>query len=258
MDWNQITLLLTASIRPNPGLKDNALHDPQRREVDYIDALRFNLSYFPQFRKVVLVDNSGWPLGKLQAAADASRSVGTEVEVIGYSGNDFSPALGKGWGEAELIRQSLLRSTLLQSTPMFAKMTGRHVLRNMAGLVERIGDTYEFACDLRDHGIYEALRMNRCGRHCDTRFFMADRVFYQTCFAGLHDSHRDGEFSLEGAYYRQVKTCMASSRVLCRFPIEPIYGGIAGHAAKNYDGLRERMKRSVRQSMRRFAPWLHI
>jgi hypothetical protein len=250
--------MLAASIQPHAGLPDAALQaDARSREQDYIACFKFYLRSFPQLRKVVFADNSGWSLDNVRDAVSRDAAPGTALEFVSFQANDFPGVYAKGYGEALLIDRALGQSTLLATTPYFAKMTGRHCLRNLTDIVEKTTPGFDLLCDLRDHGIYEMIGSSRCGRHFDTRFFVASRALYDRHFRKAYESHRSGGYSIEGEFYRITKRIEHSERVVCRFPVEPIYSGLSGHG-KSYDSLPERSKRLVRSLTRRAMPGLRI
>lgn len=258
--WDNLVLLLTASIRPNSRLIEETVGDARSREADYAHCLTHYLETIPRLWRVVFVDNSGWDLSVLRAAAERSARPSTEVELLSVDGNDFPGDLGKGWGEGELLRRALDQSRLLKAAPRFAKMTGRHLLFNLAEIVERTAAGYDMVCDLRDHGIYEALRLPATGRRFDSRFFICSRQFYERHYRDVHLHFRQPGvqgYYIESGFYATTKALEGHEHILCRFPIEPVYGGVAGHG-KDYDSFGERLKRAVRGSTRIVAPWLRV
>jgi hypothetical protein len=102
------------------------------------------------------------------------------------------------------------------------------------------------------------LHVRASGHHADTRFFVVHRALFDAHFRRLHKTHTSGTFSLEANYLQAIRSAQAHGwRIRDRFVTEPIYGGIAGHG-KDYDALAERAKRRIRNSTRRWLPWLKI
>jgi hypothetical protein len=179
------------------------------------------------------------------------------VELVSFRANDFPPEFAKGYGECLLMDTALSKSSLLAESPYFAKLTGRHLLRNMTRVVAKTKGDYELLCDLRDHGIYEALRLPHSGRHFDTRFFVASRALYDEVFRYHYRQHEQHGYSIEGKFYTLAKSVESRAGVVLRFPVEPIYGGLSGHG-KDYDSWSEQAKRLIRGTVRRCAPMLRI
>jgi hypothetical protein len=253
-----LALLLTATVAVHRGLAGVTTTDALVREGEYADTLRYLLHAHPRIRRIVLAENSGWPLARLEDAA-ADNPWGTEVEILQLACNDFPGGLGKGYGEALLIDRALAASRLVGAASHVAKLTGRQRILNLTRLLEKTPRDLELLCDLRDHGWYERLRLPAAGRYCDTRFFVASRTFFDTHLRWLYrEAPGDGEFNLEAAYYGAVKAAEPAPGVICRFPVEPRYRGRAGHWHKDYGSSRARAKQAVRGAVRRLLPRLRF
>jgi hypothetical protein len=251
----QITLLLTATVRVNPGVPGVTAPSPEKRGAEYAENLRYHLHHFPQIRRIVLAENSGWPLDSFHEVA-ADNPLGKEIELLQLDCNDFPGHLGRGYGESLLIDRALSTSRLLATASHVAKLTGRQRIANLAALLARVPADVRFLCDLRDHGFYERFRLPAAGRYCDTRFFLFTRPFFDLHLRWLYRDAAAGEVELflEAAFYDVVKALEAEPGVLCRFPVEPRYRGRAGHWHKDYGSPRERAKQVLRAVARRLLP----
>jgi hypothetical protein len=260
-----LTLVLTASVDPR-GMPGQSRNDPTVREQDYERGLGFYVGECPSIRKIVFVENSGWPLDKLRRAADGANTRGghgKDVEFISLNCNDFPREKGKGHGETLLLDLGLDASVLAKGARYWGKMTGRNYLLNLEEVVDSVRRPFEFLIDLRDHKMYDfAHRLGmayRDGHHADTRFFVCTPAFYDRHLRGLHRSIDEGAGTfMEATYYQIAKDPALRDQVIRRFPIEPDYRGIGGWLGKDYGSPRERLKRGVRGITRRVAPWLHI
>lgn len=250
--WLTSPLLLTATIHVAQGLSDSPIANAQARERDYFDCLRFYLAQ-PTIERVVFVENSGADLERFRTLGSAAR-----LELVSLDNNSFPSEFGKGYGEAQLIDEALRRSRMLAQAPAFMKATGRILLRNISSLVQRIDPTSSGHFDVRDHDLYERLRLRASAHHADTRFFVVSQALFSAHFRHLHLAHGSGTFSIEANYLKAIRRAQSDGwSVRDRFAIEPVYGGTAGHG-KNYDALPERTKRFVRGSLRRVWPSLKI
>ena len=254
---NDLTLVLTASVDPK-GMPSAAIAEPLRREVEYIDCLKYILSNHPRVRRIVFIENSGWPLDRLRQTAE-NNPLRKEVEFISVSLNDYPRQLGKSYGELLLLDHGLAQSQLVKRGRYFAKMTGRNRLLNMTRLLERLAAPFDFACDLRDHSIYEWLGLPWTGRKGESRFFVMTLAFYDQFFRGRYNEMNEhaGRF-IEDLIYRVAKAPNHRDRILRRFPIEPAFRGKAGNLLKDYGGPRERLRCALRAVLRRVVPWLHV
>jgi hypothetical protein len=247
-----VTLILTAAVRVNPGVPGVTAPDPAAREEEYAENLRYHLREHPRVRRIVLAESSGWPLARFEDEA-ADNPLGKEVEILQLACNDFPGHLGKGYGEALLLDRALSASRF--ETRYLAKLTGRQRLANLTGLLEKLPADFAVCVDLRDHGLYERFGYPGAGRYCDTRFFVASRPFFDARLRQVYgELPAAGEFNLEDAYYRAVKAVDGEPGVICRFPVEPRYRGRAGHWHKDYGSARERVKQSLRAVARRLLP----
>lgn len=255
LDLERVALLLTATVKVNRGVPGVTAPTSEEREAEYAENLRYQLHHHPRVRRIVLAENSGWPLDRFRAVA-RDNPLGKEVELVQLDCNDFPGRLGKGYGESLLIDRALAASRLLAEAGYVAKLTGRQRIANLTGLLARVPADVRFLCDLRDHGFYERFGLPAAGRYCDTRFFLFTHPFFDAHLRRLHEgaAAREGELNLEAAYYEIAKSLETEPGVLCRFPAEPRYRGRAGHWHKDYGGPRERLKQTVRAAARRLLP----
>jgi hypothetical protein len=251
-------LCLTSSIDPK-GMPGVTRPDPLAREADYAGCLRFYSEQYPDVRRIVFVENSGWPLDRLQKIAAEHNPHGKEFEFLSFECNDFPRHLGKGYGEFLLMDKAFDQSRLIAGAKFVGKLTGRNYLLNLSKILEKTSRPFEMLCDLRDHGIYEMLRIPYNGRHCDTRFLVFTPEFYRRNVYGRYREVDESVDKLvEYLFYRIAKDPANRSSVIRRLPVEPSYRGLAGHWNKDYGSRRERMKCLIRGTMRKVAPWLHI
>ena len=255
---NELAVLLTASVRIHPSLQGLTGIEPAVRESEYAETLRYLLSHHPRIRRIVLAENSGWPLDPFRTIAATENPWGKKVELLQLDCNNFPAHLGKGFGEALLIDRALEASRLVAEVRHVAKLTGRQRVLNLTQLLERSPHDFDFLCDLRDHGLYERFRVAAAGRWCDTRFFVFTLPFFDAHLRRKYQEPVDGEYNLEGSYYTRIKPLEGDPRVICRFPIEPRYSGRAGHWNKDYGSPRERAKHTLRAATRRLLPRLRF
>lgn len=251
----QTALLLTASINPNnmPG----SIPSPSRRLSDYVKAFSFYVRNFPEVGRVVFAENSGWPLDAVREAG-MDNPHGKKMEFLSLGENSYPREFGKGFGEHHLITAALEHSSLIKGARYAAKMTGRIFLANLDKLLDRTTPSVDISCDLRDHAFYELLGLPFSGRYCDTRFIVFRPDFFREHLRGLTAHHNRGNFALETNYYRIIKPLEDGCRVSCRFPVEPRFRGLAGHLDKDYSGIGEIAKQTVRGISRHVLPGLRI
>lgn len=251
-----VCLLLCASIQVN-AMSDVAIVDPSAREADYLSTMRYYLEHHPGFKRIVLIENSGWPLDRFRSIADEFTD--RQVELISLHTNDFPPHLGKSYGEMLLLEKGIEQSKLAREVVYLAKLTGRTPLLNLTEMVQSIRRHFDLVCDIQDHPLYEWLRKPATGRKADTRFFLFRLRFWDKYLRGHLDEldERRGEY-IEGFFYRIATRQHTGEAIQNRFAVEPAFAGRAGHGTKDYSSRGERRKRMIRNVLRRIAPWLKV
>ncbi|HYX30374.1 MAG TPA: hypothetical protein VE863_17670 [Pyrinomonadaceae bacterium] len=255
-------LLLTASVDPNgmPGLTQT---NPLEREGSYAKCFEYYLRSDPLVQRIVLAENSGWPLDRFVDVSSRANLHNKSVEFLSFACNDFPRERGKSFGELLLIEKAMGQSRLIAESTYVGKLTGRNLLMNVTALLQSISREFDFCCDIRDHNFYQMLGLPDCGHHCDSRFFIFTRSYYEQYLQGRHVECSIGNgYLIEGLLFDLVKATESSERVIKRFRVEPDFRGMAGHfirnKAKNYGSPRELWKRRIRACSRRVAPWLYI
>jgi hypothetical protein len=259
---DEFVLLLTASINPK-GMPGVSQPDPEDRANTYLECLTYYLGSDSRVRKIVVAENSGWPLDRFQELIALHNPTSKEVELISLDYNNYPREKGKSYGELLLIDKALHASQLAKSSKYIGKMTGRNLLLNMTKVLEKIPRDFELFCDIRDHNFYQLLGMSDCGHHCDSRFFVFTHQFHELHLRGAYSLLPfENGYTIEGLLYDLVKAHEDSEPIIKRFRVEPEYRGSAGHFMKNklkdYGSSKEMVKRRIRSCSRRVAPWLHI
>lgn len=164
MNNSNITLLLTACINPN-GMAFTVLQNPDTRMRQYVGALQWYLKNTPY--KIVFVENTNTYIG----AAFQEYIENGRLEFVTFEGNNYPRELGKGYGEALIIREALSRSELLAHCERVVKVTGRLVVRNIVSLVNEASEDDIFASTCA-----------RTGNICRSFFFVSPKSFLADYF----------------------------------------------------------------------------
>lgn len=251
-------LLITATIRVNPGLVGVTAPDPDSRRAEYRRNVGFAVALDGGPRRLVLAENSGADLTGFHDLQDAAQRAGKELELLSLDCNDFPGELGKGFGELRLLEAAAERSRLLAEAEVWVKLTGRQRVLNLPRLLASLPAEVEFGGDFRDTAIYRRLGLRMASGYCDTRLLVLRPDFFRRHLRGLGRGHARGEFSLEDNVFAAVAALPPSPRIVRRWPREPAFRGLAGHWGKDYGSPRERLKRGARAVTRRLLPWLWI
>lgn len=125
---SDIAILLTGTITPN-GTSNTALQDPVSREQQYIDAIEYYLKETDL--KIVFCENSGKNIfHKINSGKKMTR-----LECIAFDGNNYDRNIGKGYGEAAIIKHALENSEFLKNAGWLFKVTGRVKITNIKKLI---------------------------------------------------------------------------------------------------------------------------
>ncbi len=254
-----LALFLTATIDIK-GMPKAYPTAAEQRQEDYYNSLKYYVNNHPKIKKIVFVENSGYPLDRVKEAVKEN-PYNKQVEFISLNCNDFPRKFGKGYGESVLIEKGIKQSELIKNVNYIAKITGRIYLLNLTKILEKIPNKFDCLCDFKDQGyiIKRLLGEKSAGPNCDTRLLVFSKEFYSQNFQPLHNNHTSGNFYFELKYYHAIQQALNKFNVIIRFPIEPNFKGIAGHfGGKDYGSTQEQIKYNIRSVIRKITPWIHL
>lgn len=257
---NPIPILLTAAVDPRGT--HGAHFTPAEREEMYIHTLQYYSRELKDIPNLILVfaESSGWNLTRIRQSIPKT----FQVEFVSIPTEVFNPSRGKGYNEVLLIKETLLKTPLLDRG--FLKITGRYPIYNLRhfliegslALLKRNKDLY---IDIKDHALYERMGLRWAGRYADVRIFASTkRFFLQEVVPELSFlDDREGRL-LEGLMYNLVKPRMDQPKYVYRFLREPHFGGQEGSQiaafsfSKEQDSFKGKMKRLTGNVLRFIAP----
>lgn len=233
---NNLPLLMTASVNTR-GMKGSCF-TAEEREGMYISALEFYLSVPWKWKqKIVFVDNSGWNLESMKQKLRIEPSLlheKVEIEFLSLLPDLFDITKGKGYNELLLINLALEKSKLLSDSVGFMKVTGRYPIHNIPYFVEMANDFIVEECgdlyiDIKDHKLYDWLRLGWNGHSADVRLFGVRFSFYKEKIGNKYKELNDYEGKdLESLMYSIVIKEKYTSKLICRFRREPSFSGFEG------------------------------
>ena len=247
-------LLLTATLRPPPGIPRLALTDPARRLADYERALTHYLALLDgTFDAIVYAENSGHDLSRLRARVStcAQRA---RVEFIDGSHLRYDPAHGRGYGEFLLVDHAMSHArhlACLDDTIVW-KCTGRYLVRNLAELV-RDYPPCDLYCHMRDYPL----------RLCELYLLAWNARAYRSLVRGMYDELRNdatpGVHTLEETQFRGlVDAARGRLRVVPRFAHVPLIVGSRSWNDRPYAAQPWSPKILARRLAHGLAPWWWI
>lgn len=210
-------ILLTACVNPN-GMSQTTLQNVNVRRQQYIDAINYYLTK-TKFR-IVFVENSGNDLSLLFIENISNE----RIEFITFEGNDYNRELGKGYGEAMLIKYAMEHSTFLQECKFIVKITGRLMLKNIYSLV------WEHSLFYRKSDVSVFFY---CLDLIDSRFFVTTRDFLLNSFLPKATEINDSR----GVYFEHVldnSLTLNSDVFLLHIPM---FEGVSGSSGNAYEHI---------------------
>jgi hypothetical protein len=246
------TLLMTATITPPPGVV-TARADPALRLEDYRQALAFNIGMIGRgVDRIVFVDNSDSDLSTLRQVA-GSAGHADRCEFLGFSGLDYPPSYGYGYGEFKLLDHAMGHSRLIREAgdgSRVVKVTGRYLVRNLPQLLRKLPDAFDLACDIR----------NARKPWADMRVMAWTPGGYEAFLRGAYHDLRDDFHRVppEMVLSKRLIKDAAKGRMIRRFPIELFVDGIRGFDGANWTSGSKLAKHYLRVTLRRMMPWYPI
>ena len=217
MSRNRV-LLLTASLKPFPGIPYSTRDDPLVREMDYYTATHFYLS---KGYKVVLVDNSN----SLSEKINNLESCFSTLEYLRFSSE--KSRLGKSHGEVEIINYALSHSRFMDEVDYIVKITGRYIIKNID------------ECFRLTNSVEKQIYVNPIHNFnwADTRLMMMKKSFYYQYFLPAADKFLDDAnyIFIENVYMKSLFQYLIEGGKLNLWPVYPCFQGYDGRSNKKSD-----------------------
>lgn len=244
-------ILMTACINPgdkHPGL---SRRDPSIREQDYREALHFWVTHpDPRLRRIVFVENTGYPLQELEEGTRTANAQGKEIEFISLQCNHCPPGISYGYPELTMIDLALFQSRLIQQSRYFIKTTGRLRFPSLPRLLDRLPGDYNFAVDSRRHHFPG----NAPTSFTTTQLMIFSVGFYRDNLIGLRDEMTADLPYVEHLLYQKLTSYQGRPGAILRWPVNVDPRGKAGHGAKDYGAPKQRIVSSARAACRVLLP----
>ncbi len=197
-------ILLTACVNPN-GMAYTVLQNPDERLKQYKDALMWYLEHTKE--RIVVVENTLCDFSGDFATYIASG----RLELLTFDGNRYDRMLGKGYGEALILKYALEHSRWIAEADLITKITGRLKITNVNRLMSasqhrntvyanviHCTDERFFACS----GFFIAppraikLLLEGMSRLNDSRQYYFEHLLYETIVEWKRRGNRHREFYL--------------------------------------------------------------
>lgn len=235
----------------------------------YVETLNFYVSHLleknPE-QRIVFAENSGWDLDHLSKRLSKAHK---NLEFISIPPPLFNINKGKGYNELLLIREAVKRSRFIDDSDGFMKVTGRYPVFNIDRLLNDASESilhkgFSLYCDIKDHKLYDLLRLGWNGHSFDCRVFGITKRLFMENVAPLYVKCDDyiGSHLLENILFQFVKS--HPGKYSLRFKREPRFGGLEGSEisaisfSKDQNSLKGKLKRAIGNGIRIFLPWFYF
>lgn len=253
---------MTASISTR-GMKCASFSDEEREKM-YFGTLKYYDEHLlsDPCQQIVFVDNSGWNLVNLKRAISDEHQ--HQVEFISLDPVLFDISKGKGYNELLLINNALEKSKFIKECGVFFKVTGRYSIYNVGYFIKKaykkiVTDGQDFYGDMKDHCLYDLLRLGWCGHSGEARLFGSKTEFFQQKIGSRYSELNDYKGKLvEGLLFDVMKS---SQNITKRFKREPHMGGLEGSNinaisfSKQQDSMLGKFKRYIGNFIRVCLPF---
>lgn len=263
-----IPILLTASVdtRGMSGAKFAA----REREQMYVNTLNYYIDDLGKRSgdfELVFAENSGW--SKQSILSKLHKADNVFIEYLAIDQNLFDQTKGKGYNEMLLLDIASARSTTIQDSGAFFKLTGRFPILNLYDLLTEVerrgGSDMQFYADCKDHRLYDWLHMPVNGHAGECRYYAVSLKFWDEHFRNQYSQLDDYSGPLIEDFFLQViRATKNLPGVSCRFRTQAAFSGNGGHSlgkgmaffySTDNDSAVMKFKRGLRQVIRWCLPW---
>lgn len=225
-------LVLTAAIE----VKNKSLvkrNNTATRLNDYKMSLKKWLTKQTSIKKIVFVDNSGYPLDELRGIVNKYNTYNKEVEFLSYVA-ESQPNVDKSHYELMQIKYALDHSQLLRGSEYFVEVSGRQFINNIDTIVKALPGSLHVIGEFSENFSY-----------LETDIIIFNREFYQKEIFDYAlkislDTTRKDYLYLERQYARAILRSIEKDYQWYPFPYEPVMVGFGG--TNNTRFLRTRRK----------------
>jgi hypothetical protein len=212
----EVPLLITSAILPASGHLAR-LSSPEDRLTFTAEGIENWLKIVPNLQ-IVICDGSGYDLRQFARRLWPAAT----IEVLWF--NNDTPkvsALGKGYGEGEIIAYALERSSTLRRHGGFMKCTSKYWISNFWAVQKNYQPTQFHIRRRENHqGGVEPTEV-------DTRFFFVEKNFHQSHLeTAYQEVARDEGRFIEHVFLNRLLEAGDIERF--QFPVKPKVNGVSG------------------------------
>lgn len=224
-------IILTACVKPGQMVYTE-LQDTAERLKQYKAALKYYLTH-TRF-KIIFCENSNTDFSnEFSGYIREGR-----LEYLAFNGNCFDRNLGKGYGEAIILKHIYTHSLLLKECDYTIKITGRIIVDNLGDVLKQLG-------------YIKRTRFIICDANCKltaapSKLIIAYKDFYPDFFFAKAERINDSaHFTFEKALAAAIKEMKKHRGSHTLFATYPIYTGISGTnnlPIRNHSRIERKLK----------------
>jgi hypothetical protein len=217
---------------------------------DYLTGLRFWLTLNdPRLNRVLLLENSGYPLDALAALANDFSDT-KQVEMISLPGRNVAPpGLDYGYSELLMIEEGLRQSRLVRETRYSMKVTGRLRFPGTSRLLDRLPRDLLFAVDSRN--AWPIFGPPQLWVH--TRMLIATHQFWLDEITPVRHRLKPLD-SIEMVLYPTFANRASQPGAIRRWPVHVPAVGVSGFSGQSYQSWKRTTIDLVRSAAHVFTP----
>ncbi len=258
MPANEYLLVMTACVDPSAGHYRIDRADPLLRLQDYQDALRFWLrDRDPRLKRILFIENSGYPLDTLRAIAENENPQGKQVEFVPLDCNWYPQSNHYGYAEMRMLDLGLQQSLLRQQTTHMIKVTGRLTFPKLGRLLDHLPEGFDFVADAR---AWRTPWKKHALPFVGTQLILFSHNFYARHLQTQYEDMAATSHWMESYFYQRLTSVAQDGdhARLLRFPQSADPVGQPAHRGRSYGHPRQRVVNLLRRLIRRVAPgwWL--
>jgi hypothetical protein len=236
--------------------KSVLLQNPSERIRYTLESIENWLQISPNIR-LIICDGSNYDFSGILANKYPKHIQNGHIECL-YFMNDLEKValFGKGFGEGEIIQYTLEHSKLLQADDFFCKCTGKLWVDNFLDCLSEWNG--RFLCQAYFANVFSWKKTSF--DYIDTRFYLADKVFYKKYFSQLH-------LKVGGHYQCSIEdvfkqTILENQLTGSLFKCLPLVRGVGGGSGKYYKSNfirrnKDRLRLRLIQNNPTFSAWFN-
>lgn len=209
MTKTALPVLITSAI--NVSANKTILSDADQRLSKTIAAIK-HWQQIPLVNTVIVCDGSGFDLSE-HISTPGDRGTQAPCEFLSFHNDQAKVrALGKGYGEGEIVKFALENSSALRDSHRFAKCTAKLWLSNFPACVSHFRSRAAFDYGGRFDPVY-----------LDTRFYLTETEFFRAHLMNAYlNVDEDRGYNLEHAYKDALRRFKLSEIAI--YPTPRIFG----------------------------------